>query len=110
MSMVYCNSVSLGALGGCLSSHDGLLLLLKPLYLLLDPDQLILLSLGFIFFYFVPILDYDFVDFGFILVDLRRWRWVGVEMLVTSADLASACCGGGHVGLLRLSFWNVAKG
>jgi hypothetical protein len=64
-------SASLDALGGCLSSHDGLLLLSKLLYLLLDPDQIILLSLDFIFFYFVPILDFDLVEFGFILVDLR---------------------------------------
>jgi hypothetical protein len=77
-------SMSLSALGGYLSSHDGLLLLPKPLYLLLDPDQLILLSLGFIFFYFITILDLDLVEFSFILVDLRWQRWVGVEVLVTS--------------------------
>jgi hypothetical protein len=97
-------------LGGCLSSHDGLLLLPNSLYLLLDPGQLILLSLDFIFFCFVPILDLDLVEFSFILVDLRRQRWVGVEVLVTSAGLAGACCSGGHVGLLRFSFWNVAEG
>jgi hypothetical protein len=31
-------------------------------------------------------------------------------VLVTSTGLTSAYCGGGHVGLLRLSFWNVAEG
>jgi hypothetical protein len=101
--------VSLSVLVGCLSSHDGLLLLPKHLYLLLDPDKLVLLSLGFIFFCFIPILDIDLVEFGFVLVDLQQRRWVGVEVLVTSADLAGVCCGGGHVGLLRLSFCDVAK-
>jgi hypothetical protein len=72
-------SVSLSTLGGCLSSHDGLLLLLKPLYLLLDPDQLALLSLGFIIFCFIPILDFDLVEFGFIMIDLWWRRWVGVR-------------------------------
>jgi hypothetical protein len=69
-------SVSLSALGGCLFSHDGHLLLPKLLYILLDPDQLILLNLNLnlssIFFYFIPILDFDLVEFGFILVDLQR--------------------------------------
>jgi hypothetical protein len=46
-------SLSLGTLDDCLSSHDGLLFLPKPLYHLLDPDKLILLSLGLIFFCFV---------------------------------------------------------
>jgi hypothetical protein len=78
---------------------------------MLDPDQLILLSLSFIFFCFVPILDFDLVELSFTLVDLRRrwWRRVSVEVLITPASLggastsvilASACCGGGHVGLL----------
>jgi hypothetical protein len=67
-------SVSLSALGGCLFSHDGHLLLPKLLYILLDPDQLILLNLNLssIFFYFIPILDFNLVEFGFILVDLQR--------------------------------------
>jgi hypothetical protein len=67
-------SVSLSALGGCLFSHDGHLLLPKLLYILLDPDQLILLNLNLssIFFYFIPILDFDLVEFGFILVDLQQ--------------------------------------
>jgi hypothetical protein len=103
-------SMSLGALCGCLSSHDGLLLRPKPLYLPLDPDQLVLLYLGFIFFYFIPILDIDLVEFGFILVDLQWQRWVCVEVLVSFASLAGACCGGGHVGLLRLSFYNIVDG
>jgi hypothetical protein len=97
-------------LGDILSSHDGLLLLSKPLYLPLDPNQLILLSLLYISFYFIPILDFNLVEFDFILIDLWRQRWVGVEVLVTSTELAGACYSGGHVGLLQLSFWNVAKG
>jgi hypothetical protein len=64
-------SMNLDMFGGCLSSHDGLLLLSKPLYLLLDTNQLVLLSLSFIFFCFIPILDFNLVEFGFILVDLR---------------------------------------
>jgi hypothetical protein len=99
-------SLSLGALGGCLSSHDGLLFLSKPLYLMLDPDQLTLLSLDFIFFCFVPILDFDLVELSFTQVNLRWrcWRRVGVEVVVTSAALTGNCCGGGYVGLLQLNF------
>jgi hypothetical protein len=94
-------SPSLSTLGGRLSFHDGLLFLSKPLYLLLDPDQLALLSLGFIFFYLIPILDFDLVELNFALVDLRwRWEWVGVEVVVTSTALTSTCCGDGYVGLL----------
>jgi hypothetical protein len=99
--------LSLGALDGCLSSHDGLLLLSKPLYLLLDPGEFIFLSLGFIFFCFIPILDFDLVELNFALVDLRQWRWwrrVGIEVLVSSAALIDTCCGGGYVGLLQLNF------
>jgi hypothetical protein len=106
-------SPSLGTLDGCLSSHDGLLFLSKPLYLLLDPDQLVLLSLGFIFFCFVPILDFDLVELSFTRVDLRwRWWWrqVGVEVVVTSAAWTSTYCGGGYVDLLQLYFWNVVEG
>jgi hypothetical protein len=69
--------------------------------------------IGFIFFFFVPILDFDLVKLNFALVDLRWrrwWRWVGVEVLVTSAALVGARCGGGHVGLRQLSFWNAAEG
>jgi hypothetical protein len=94
--------LSFGALSGFLSSHDGLLLLSNPLYFLLDPDQLTLVSLGFLFFCFIPILDLDLVELSFTLVDLRRrWKWVGVEVLVTSNALVGTCCGGGgHYGLL----------
>jgi hypothetical protein len=63
-------SLSVDALGSYLSSHDGLLLLPKPLYLLLDPNQLVLLSLGIIFFCFVPILEFDLIELSFTLVDL----------------------------------------
>jgi hypothetical protein len=88
-------------LSGFLSSHDGLLLLSKPLYFLLDPDQLTLVGLGFLFFCFILMLDVDLVKLGFTPVDLQRWwRWVGVVVLVTSITLASICCSGGHVGLL----------
>jgi hypothetical protein len=63
-------SLSFGALSGFLSSHDGLLLLLKPLYFLLDPDQPSLVGLGFLYFCFVPILDLDLAEHGFTQVDL----------------------------------------
>jgi hypothetical protein len=92
---------SFGALSSFLSSHDGLLVLSKHLYFLLDPNQLTLVGLGFLFFCFVPILDFDLVELGIALVDLRRWwKWFGVEVLVASIALAGNCCGGGHVGLL----------
>jgi hypothetical protein len=103
---------SLSALDGCLSSHDGLLLLLKPLYLLLDPGEFIFLSLSLSFFCFVPILDFDLVELSFALDDLRQWRWWrrdGAEVLVTSTDFTSTYCGGGYVGLLQLNFWDVVK-
>jgi hypothetical protein len=104
-------SLTFGTLSDFLSSHDGLLLLSKPLYFLLDPDQLALVGRSFLFFCFIPILDIDLVELGFALVDLRRWwRWVGVEVLVTSVALAGTCYGGGHVGLLQLNFWDVVEG
>jgi hypothetical protein len=62
--------LSFSALSSFLSSHDGLLLLLKHLYFLLDPDQLTLVGFCFLFFYLVPILDFDLVELGFALVDL----------------------------------------
>jgi hypothetical protein len=99
-------------LGACLSSDDELLFLSKPLYLLLDPDQHALLRLGFIFFCFIPILDFNLVELSFAWVDLR-WRWfrgVGVDVLVTSAALTGTFYGGGYVGLLQLNFWNVVEG
>jgi hypothetical protein len=65
-------SPSFGALSGFLSSHDGLLLLLKSLYFLLDPDQLTLIGFDFLFFWFIPILDFNLIELGFALVDLRR--------------------------------------
>jgi hypothetical protein len=98
-------SLSFDALSGFLSSHDGLLLLSKPLYFLLDPNQLTLVGLSFLFFCFVPIWDFVLVELGFTLVDLRWWwKWVGVEVLVASVALTGNCCGGGHVGLLQLNF------
>jgi hypothetical protein len=105
-------SPSLGALGGCLSSHDGLLFLSKPLYLLPDPDQLSLLTLSFLFFSFVPIMDFDFVELSFTHVELQQrwWRRVGVEVVVTSATLIGTYCSGGYVGLLQLNFWNAVEG
>jgi hypothetical protein len=103
--------LSFSTLSDFLSSHDGLLLLSKPLYFLLDPDQLILVDLGFLFFCFVPILDLDLVELGFALVDLRRrWKWVGIEVLVTSVALVGNYCGGGHIGMLQLNFWDVVEG
>jgi hypothetical protein len=104
-------SLSFGALSGFLYFHDGLLLLSKPLYFFLDPDQLTIVGLDFLFFCFVLILDFDLVELSFALVDLRRWwRWVGVEVLVASVALAGICCGGGHVGLLQLNFWDLVEG
>jgi hypothetical protein len=85
--------------------------MLKPLYFLLDPDQLTLASFVSLFFCSVPILDFNLVELGFTLVELRRWwKWVGVEVLVTFIALAGNRCGGGHGGLLQLNFWNVVKG
>jgi hypothetical protein len=105
-------SPSLSALGSCLSCHDRLLFLSKPLYLLLDPDQLTLLSLSFIFFCFIPILDFDLVELSFSRVDLQWgwWRRDGVEVVLTSTALTSTCCNGGYVDLLHLNFWNVVEG
>jgi hypothetical protein len=83
----------------------------KPLYLLLDLDQLALLTLSFIFFCFVPILDFDLIKLSFARVDLR-WRWwrrIGVEVVVISSALTGTCCGGGYVNLLQLNFWNVVE-
>jgi hypothetical protein len=49
-------SASFDALSDCLPSHDGFLLILEPLYLLLYPDQLFLLCCSFVLFYFlIPI-------------------------------------------------------
>jgi hypothetical protein len=98
-------SLSFGALSGFLASHDGLLFLSQPLYFLLDPDQLTHASFGFLFFCFVPILDFNLVELSFTLVDLRWWwKRVGVDVLVTFVALTSHCCGGGHGGLLQLNF------
>jgi hypothetical protein len=48
---------SFDALNDCLPSHDGFLLLLEPLYLLLYPDQLFLFCCNFVFFCFlIPVL------------------------------------------------------
>jgi hypothetical protein len=103
--------LSFGALSELLSSHDGLFLLSKPLYFLLDPDQLTLVSFGFLFFCLIPILDFNLVELDFTLVDLRRWwKRVGVEVLVTFIALASNCCSGGHSGMLQLNFWEVLEG
>jgi hypothetical protein len=89
------SSQSFGALSGVLSSHDVFLLLSLPLYFLLDHNQLTLGSFDF-FFCFVPILNFNLVELGFALVDLRWWwKWVGVEVLVTFIALTGDCCDGG---------------
>jgi hypothetical protein len=79
---------------------------------MLDPDQLVLLSLDFIFDLFILVLYFDLVGLSFALVDLlwrRLSRRVVAEVLITavslggastSAVLASGCCGGRHVSLL----------
>jgi hypothetical protein len=104
-------SLSFGALSGFLSSHDGLLFLSQPPYFLLDPDQLTLVSFCFLFFCSVPIVDFNLVELGFTLVDLRWWwKRVGVEVLVTFIALTGHCCGCGHGGLLQLNFWDVVEG
>jgi hypothetical protein len=55
-------SISFDALSNYLPSHDGFLFLLEPLYFLLDPDQLLLLYCGFIFFSFlIPVLHLDLI-------------------------------------------------
>jgi hypothetical protein len=64
-------SSSFGSLGGCLSSHEQLLFLLKLVYLLLDPDQLVLFCFSFICFWFVPILDLDLIKLSIALGALR---------------------------------------
>jgi hypothetical protein len=75
---------------------------------LLDPDQLTLVSFGF--FYFVPILDFNLVELGFTLVDLRRWwKWVSVEVLVAFVALTGDCCDGGYDGLLQLNLQDVVE-
>jgi hypothetical protein len=88
------------------------LFLSEIVYLLLDSDRLILLGFSFIFFCFVPILDFNLVGLSFALVGMRwqRWWWgVCVEVLIASADLggagssailAGSCCSGGYVELL----------
>jgi hypothetical protein len=64
-------SVIFGALSDDLPSHDGFLFLLEPLYFLLDPDQLLLLCNGFIFFSFlIPILHLDLIKLSVALHDL----------------------------------------
>jgi hypothetical protein len=93
-------SLSFITLSGFLSSQDGLLLLLKHLYFLMDPDQLTLISFGFLFC-FIPILDFNLVELGFTLVDLQWWwKRVGVEVLVALITLTGNSCGGGLGGLL----------
>jgi hypothetical protein len=57
------------------------------------PDQLVLLSLGSIFFCFIPILDLDLVELSFALVDLPQWRWwirVGIEVLINPTGFGGA--------------------
>jgi hypothetical protein len=55
-------SVSFDVLSDCLPSHDGFLLLLEPLYLLLYSDQLFLLCYTFVLFYFlIPVLHLHLV-------------------------------------------------
>jgi hypothetical protein len=55
-------SPSLGALRDCLVSHNGFLILLEPLYFLLDPDQFLLLYYSFDFLGFlIPVLHLDLV-------------------------------------------------
>jgi hypothetical protein len=104
-------SPSFGVLSGFLSSHDGLLFLSQSLYFLLDPDQLTLVSFDFLFFYFVPIMDFNLVELGFALLDLRWWwKRVGVEVLVAFVALTGHCYGGGHGDLLQLNFWDVVEG
>jgi hypothetical protein len=64
-------SVRFGVLSNCLPSHDGYLFLSEPLYFLLDPNQLLLLYYGFIFFSFlVLVLHLDLIKLGVALNDL----------------------------------------
>jgi hypothetical protein len=66
-----------GTLSGFLSSYDGLLLLSNAFYFLLDPHQFTLVDLGFLFFCFAPILDFDLVELSFALVDFAMVAEVG---------------------------------
>jgi hypothetical protein len=60
--------LSFGVLSDSLPSHDGLLLLLEPLYLLLHPDHLFLLCRGFILFRFLILVLHLH------LIELLLWR------------------------------------
>jgi hypothetical protein len=93
-----------------LPSHDRFLFLPEPLYLLLNPDRL-LLCRGFVFFSFlIPILHLDLIQLSFGLGDLYWQRFprgrlvwstsIGLGGASSSAVLAEACCGGGHADLL----------
>jgi hypothetical protein len=103
-------SLRFGALSGLLSSRDGFLFLSQPHYFLLDTDQLTLVSFNF-FFCFIPILNFNVVELGFALVDLRWWwKWVGFDVLVTFVTLTGDFCSGGYGGLLQLNLWDVVEG
>jgi hypothetical protein len=59
---------SFSTLSDGLPSHNGFLFLLKPLYFLLSPGQLLLFCCGVIFFNFlVPILHLDLVELNITL-------------------------------------------
>jgi hypothetical protein len=79
--------LSFNALSDCLSSHDGFLYLLEPLYFLLDPDQFLLCcsfnSLSFL----VPVLHLDLIKLRVAVDDLNRegaleGDWCGAPPLV----------------------------
>jgi hypothetical protein len=121
---VYCSALpvdvlplSFGVLSYYLSSHDGFLFLHEPLYFLLDPDQFLLLYYSFDFLGFlIPVLHLDLIELGVIMNDLnwRRCPWrclvwstsIGLGGTGSSAILAGACCGGGHVDWLQLDLWD----
>jgi hypothetical protein len=66
-------STSFGALSDGLLSHDGFLFLPKPLYFLLDPEQLLLFCCGFVFFGFlIPVLHLDLVELN---INLNILYW-----------------------------------
>jgi hypothetical protein len=74
---VYCSSASLArSLLMCYRqvSHDGFLFLPEPLYLLLNPHQLLLLCCSFAFLSFpILFLHLDLIELGISMDDLE-WR------------------------------------
>jgi hypothetical protein len=68
--------MSFGALSNCLAPHNGFLFFPEHLYILLDPDQFVLLCYSFNFLCFlVPGLHLDLIEVGAAMDDLKRQRF-----------------------------------